>query len=88
MNKKESVSEKGKCFLKEIELILKEFGVKSNLIEEDVNYVNPKGEISIRYRLQISSVPKNLIRLWSTIGYEYNRKKTIFGKCCRCLFAE
>lgn len=75
MDKSEGFQENGKDFLSQISGLLKEFKVKSNLIEEREEYINKKNEKSIRLRLLISSEPKSLINLWSNIGFEYNKKR-------------
>jgi len=75
MNKKKQLSENCRHYLTQIRDLLKEFGVKSELIAERLEFVNLKGEVSIRHRLQIGAEPSNLQRLWSTVGFEYNNKK-------------
>jgi len=79
LNKKQEMIENCRQFMRSIKEILKEFGVKSELIAERKEFVNEKGEISIRLRLQVSSTPENLEKLWSTIGFEYNKKKTFLA---------
>ncbi|MCX6803725.1 MAG: RtcB family protein [Candidatus Diapherotrites archaeon] len=74
-NKKMRLRDNGKEFLKEISNILKEFGVESIVINERVEYINQNSIISVRNRLLIGSVPENLIRLYSKIGFEYNEKR-------------
>lgn len=75
INKKENVTKSGKKFLMQIKKLLGEFGVKSRLIKERLEYKNKAGEVSIRLRLQISSESKNLIRLYKKVGFEYNAEK-------------
>jgi tRNA-splicing ligase RtcB len=67
--------ESGRRYLERIRGWLAEFGVNSSLIADRDEYVAKDGEVSVRLRLQISSVPENLIRLWSRVGFEYNREK-------------
>lgn len=78
MDKEQSLVENGKAFLRQIKQLLEEFGVESSLIKERKEYEN-KGYVSYRLRLQISSKPENLIRLWSRIGYEYNKKRSFLA---------
>src|SRR3989338_2777125 len=75
MNKRIAAMEGGRIFLEEVKQLLKEFGIESTLINEREELINEKGEISIRLRLQISSVPENLEKLWEKIGFEYNKQK-------------
>ena len=79
LNKNERTLASGRSYLKTIQIWLSEFGVESSLINEREEYVNRHGERSIRLRLQISSDPENLVRLWSSVGYEYNRRKAYLG---------
>ncbi|MGC9310276.1 MAG: intein-containing RctB family protein [Candidatus Aenigmatarchaeota archaeon] len=78
MNKEQSLLENGKEFLNQIRNLLGEFGVESNLINERKEYES-EGYVSYRLRLQISAKPENLIRLWSRVGYEYNRKRSFLA---------
>lgn len=73
MNKKIGYVDSGKGFLEQIRRLLTEFGVYSSIINER------KEKTSIRLRLQISSEPTNLIKLWSKIGFEYNKKRKYLG---------
>jgi len=76
VNKREAYTASGRRYLRDIQRWLGEFGVKSALLAERADdYINAQGEVSVRLRLQISSAPENLIRLWSCIGFEYNRRK-------------
>jgi tRNA-splicing ligase RtcB len=75
LNKRSGVVESGRQFLRQIQQWLKEFDVESATLAERDEYTNKDGTVSIRLRLQISSDPANLIRLWSHVGYEYNRPK-------------
>ncbi|OGJ13280.1 hypothetical protein A3K82_01840 [Candidatus Pacearchaeota archaeon RBG_19FT_COMBO_34_9] len=64
----------GVNFVTQISAILKEFGVESVLLKYGTNEVN--GTKSNRVRLMIYPTSKNLLNLFSKIGYEYNIKKT------------
>ncbi len=75
LNKLESLIPSGEIFLKQIQDILQDFGIESNIINHRRDYVGKKG-VKYRLRLQISSKPENLIRLWSMIGYEYAKNKS------------
>ncbi|MCK4327795.1 MAG: intein-containing RctB family protein [Candidatus Diapherotrites archaeon] len=80
VNKKDGFAKSGRKFLESIAMLLKEFGVESSIIaEEKKSYTNKEGEASTRLRLQVSSKPKNLIRFWSRVGYEYNQKKAFLA---------
>lgn len=75
LNKKQEMAENCKELLNQIKVLLEEFEIESTQIAERKEFVNEKGEVSIRFRLQISSKPENLEKFWSKIGFEYNKKK-------------
>ncbi|MBI3998878.1 MAG: RtcB family protein, partial [Armatimonadetes bacterium] len=79
LNKRQRSAGSGIRFLERVESWLSGFGVESTLLPEEADCVRKDGEISVRLRLQISSRPQNLIRLWSLIGFEYNRRKQYLG---------
>lgn len=68
-------------YLKDIERLLKEFGVKTLYIEQPKNkrHVNTKGKVSWGLNLVVSPATKNLLNLWSKIGFEYNRERAFFA---------
>jgi len=75
INKRKEKVANARKFLKQIKEMLSELGVKSDFIKEREEFKNKKGEISIRLRLSIRATPKNLIKFWSQIGFEYNKKR-------------
>ena len=79
LNKKTPFIESGLQLLKQLQTLLRSFDIATTLssIEEEA-YAGVGGQSS-RIRLLISSEPSNLIRFWSTIGYEYNQTKTFLG---------
>lgn len=79
MNKHPRFADSGRRFLEGIQAWLSEFGIDSDLIREREELVNQSGAVSVRLRLQVSSRPGNLIRLWSNVGFEYNRRKQYLG---------
>ncbi|MGH2405201.1 MAG: RtcB family protein, partial [bacterium] len=79
LNKVRECVDSGRRYLDKVHGWLSEFGVESSLLAEREEYVNRNGLVSIRLRLQVSSRPENLIRLWSRIGFEYNRRKQFLG---------
>lgn len=72
MNKKDILH--GLNFVNQIAAILKEFEIESVLLKYGINEVN--GTKSNRIRLMIYPRSKDLLNLFSKIGYEYNIKKT------------
>jgi len=74
MNKAERFIENGKEFLLQINSLLKEFGIENSLIKERKEYEGKHGT-TYRLRLQISSLNENLIKLWSKVGFEYNKER-------------
>lgn len=73
--KKTSHARSGIRLLQQISRILSEFGIDINKISTDQVYTGTS-EPSARLRLQVDSRSENLIKLWSTIGFEYNKRKT------------
>lgn len=73
--KRVSHERSGMKLLQQVSRLLSEFDIKVNKIVKDRVHVG-NGEVSTRMRLQIDSKAENLIKLWSTIGFEYNKKKT------------
>ncbi len=76
-SKHRNVVRHGIRFMKQIRRLLGEFGVKCNAITIDFDTNRTKRDVpSSRIRLQISESPENMIRLWGTVGFEYNRRKS------------
>lgn len=73
--KKASHAKSGIRLLQHIAKLLSEFDVKVNKISTD-NVSTGNGEVSTRIRLQIDGKAENLIKLWSHIGFEYDKRKT------------
>jgi tRNA-splicing ligase RtcB len=70
VSKERARKRNGERFLLQVKKLLEEFGVASALIKPV-----PTSEGRIGVRLIISGRDENLVRLWSQIGYEYNRKR-------------
>lgn len=75
LNKRKTNVASGLRYLEKIRDWLSAFGMESALRPEEEDYVNRDGQVSMRLRLQVSSRLENLIRLWSIVGFEYNRRK-------------
>ncbi|MFH1458604.1 MAG: intein-containing RctB family protein [Candidatus Omnitrophota bacterium] len=75
MNKTLDVIASGKDFLLDISKMLQEFGVNSLTISQRKEYTNKRGLTSYRLRLILSSKAKDLINLYSKVGFEYNEKR-------------
>ncbi len=75
MNKEETLVENGKDFLRQLSLILSEFGIGIQKFGERKEYVNKEGKTTYRLRLLISDNTENLIDFYSSIGFEYNVRK-------------
>lgn len=75
MNKRKEILQNGEEFLDQISMLLVDFGIDSSRIGTREEYTNKNGEVSCRLRLQIDGTSDNLIKLWSTIGFEYNHKR-------------
>jgi tRNA-splicing ligase RtcB len=75
MNKKEDYVENGFKFLKEISVLLREFGVKTNKISRSLDYISKDNRISYRLRLILSNKPASMLNLYQKVGFEYNCKR-------------
>ncbi|MEA3560597.1 MAG: intein-containing RctB family protein [Candidatus Omnitrophota bacterium] len=75
MNKTQDCMESGREFLEEIASLLSEFGVYAHRISQRKEYVNKQGVISYRFRLMALNTTKNLLNLYSKVGFEYNEKR-------------
>jgi tRNA-splicing ligase RtcB len=79
MNKVQGHVASGRRYLETLRKWLADFGVESFFLSERAEYIGRDRRISIRLKLQVSSKPANLVRLWTTVGYEYNRRKQYLG---------
>jgi tRNA-splicing ligase RtcB len=79
LNKVRRLKQNGIKFLKDIKNLLEEFGVKSTKILVKDSWITNKDEQTVKIILRISSKEKNLINLWSKIGYEYNKERSILA---------
>ncbi len=75
MNKTGKSLESGKKFLLGLSELLKQFDIDTLKISQRKEYVNKDGLISYRLRLILSGRTKDLINLYSKIGFEYNQKR-------------
>ena len=76
-----SIEESAKEFLEDIAKLLRDFKIESAIYKRGRTYTRKKDNTkTIRYILSIKSTPENLIRLWSKIGYEYNRERQELAK--------
>ncbi len=75
MNRHQSYLRTGRRFMERVRAWLSEFGVDSAVLTSRAETTTRGGDTSIRLRLQISSKPANLVRFWSAVGFEYNRRK-------------
>ncbi|UCD16027.1 MAG: intein-containing RctB family protein [Candidatus Omnitrophota bacterium] len=81
MNKVEKHRNNAREFLENIAALLTEFGIVTRKISERKEYVNKDGIVSKRLRLFISGDSESLIRLYSRIGFEYNKKRSFLANC-------
>jgi tRNA-splicing ligase RtcB len=75
MNKEKSLIDNGIYFLKQLTLLLEEFGIRVQKIGKRKEYESKEGKITYRLRLIISSDIDNLINFYSHLGFEYNLRK-------------
>ncbi|MDP2717304.1 MAG: hypothetical protein Q8P02_01025, partial [Candidatus Micrarchaeota archaeon] len=82
-NKNEPLKQSGRLFLIQIMRLLEKFGVATTRISERLVVANRKGPV-IRLRLEISADEDNLLRLWETVGFEYNEhRRQLAEAACR-----
>ena len=74
-NKIESLSQDMRAFLIDVSLMLEEFGIKTAKISEMEDFHNNYGEKTKRFRLILFGDNENLLKLYRTIGFEYNFKR-------------
>jgi tRNA-splicing ligase RtcB len=75
MNKREGLEDNGRVFLYQLAGLLNEFDVECVPLGSRKEQINADGVRSTRLRLSVSTEPGNLLRLWSKVGFEYNRKR-------------
>jgi tRNA-splicing ligase RtcB len=75
VNKISWLADNGKMFLGQIASLLSEFGVKTSEIKAKDEYLNQFLEITKRIKLLINGDSENLIKLYGTIGFEYNLER-------------
>ena len=78
-NKNAAVSDSGGKLLAEIVELIEDFDVKAQVTSPEKNVHTGIDGYSNRFRLLVSTEPANLIRFWSMIGYEYNRRKAFLA---------
>jgi len=74
MNKVENHIEFGRLFFSDITRLLEDLSIEVSKISERKEHFNKHGK-TYRLRLQIKSDEETLLKLWSSIGYEYSYKK-------------
>ncbi|MBI4438658.1 RtcB family protein, partial [Candidatus Woesearchaeota archaeon] len=77
-NKEKPHLEAGRKFLIDIMLLLEQLGVKCTRISQRKEHPNKQNDV-YRLRLAISSEETNLLKLFRTIGFEYNKKLSLFA---------
>ncbi len=75
MNKTKHNLESGRKFLLDISSLLKEFDIDTLNISQRKEYINKDGLVSYRLRLLLSGKTKDLVHLYSKVGFEYNEKR-------------
>jgi tRNA-splicing ligase RtcB len=75
MSKRGNAVASGERMLDQLATWLSEFGVTVQKHGRRNEQLNVDGDRSIRLRLVVSNDSANLIKLWSRIGFEYNRER-------------
>jgi len=74
-NKTTAALNSGRMFMIELMGLLEQFGINVNKISQRREFRNKEGETH-RLRLIISADEDNLLRLYGTVGFEYNQKRS------------
>jgi len=79
-NKNPRYVKSGLAFMRQLKRLLHEFGIqtRSTSVERESTPVK-NGPSSSRIMMQIAGTPDNLLLLWGTVGFEYNREKTFLA---------
>ena len=80
MNKIEKLRTGARAFLLEVAQMLNGFNIRVSKITEEKDFFNKHGEKTKRFRLHISAEEDNLLKLWRTVGFEYNEKRAILAE--------
>src|SRR3989441_112148 len=78
-NKNEAGTDSGAKLLSEIAALIEDFDVKAQVTRPEENVHKGIDGHTNRFRLLVSTEPANLIRFWSMIGYEYNKRKAFLA---------
>ena len=78
MNKNKRLLDNGRMFCIQLMKLLEEIGIKTDVISHRREHKNKDG-ITYRIRLQISSAENNLLKLWSNVGFSYNKKRSFLS---------
>ena len=78
INKNTPYLDNAREFCIQIMKLLEEFKVTSDKLIERDDYHNRFGKTS-RIRLQLSSNEDNLLKLWSSVGFSYNKKRELLS---------
>jgi len=73
--KREEFQESGRRVAEQIRRLVEDFGVRVYPVRHDVMRIPGSGNRSYRLRVQIPGDSENLIRLYSTINFEYHAEK-------------
>ncbi len=74
INKNSTALETGRFFAIQLMQLLESFGVETHHLHQSKDFMNQHGATE-RLRVFISSEEENLLRLWGTIGFSYNKKR-------------
>ena len=78
-NKRDGFVESGRQFLYDIAQFVAEFGVQTQTISSRESYQDAQGNMSRCLRLIFSNTSRNLVNLWSRIGFEYNQHRAFLA---------
>ncbi len=73
--KREGFQESGRTVARQVKELVERFGVRVHDVSHDIIRVPGSGEPSYRFKVLIADDSKNLIRFYSTIGFEYQSEK-------------
>ncbi|HEY5538252.1 MAG TPA: RtcB family protein, partial [Thermoplasmata archaeon] len=75
LSKRDGFQESGRLFADQIRRLVEDFGIRVYPVRSDILKVPGSEDRSYRFRVQIPGESENLIRLYSTINFEYHAEK-------------
>lgn len=75
IHRKESYEQSGLQYIKQLQQLYNEFNINTSISEPVLRYTNEEGTKSYAITIFIKGDSQNLIKLFSTINFKYNKRK-------------